>query len=84
VDSQSLVIGLDLRGVAASAGSACTSGSLEPSHVLLALGLAPELAAGAVRMTLGRHTTEAEVDYAIEALRLVIASVRRGAPSLTR
>jgi cysteine desulfurase len=82
-DGQSLVIGLDLQGVAGSSGSACSAGSLDPSHVLLALGLPPELAAGAVRLTLGRHTTEADVDYAIGALRRVVASVRQGAPSLT-
>ncbi|HEX4835099.1 MAG TPA: cysteine desulfurase family protein, partial [bacterium] len=58
-DSQSLVIGLDLHGVAASSGSACTSGSLEPSHVLVALGLPPTRAAAAVRLTLGRGTSEA-------------------------
>jgi cysteine desulfurase len=82
-DGQSLVIGLDLHGVAASSGSACSAGSLDPSHVLLALGLPPELAAGAVRLTVGRHTTEADADYAIGALRRVVASVRQGAPSLT-
>jgi cysteine desulfurase len=82
-DGQSLVIGLDLQGVAASSGSACSAGSLEPSHVLLALGLPPELAAGAVRLTLGRSTTQADVDHAIASLRRVVASVRHGAPSLT-
>jgi len=83
-DGQSLVIGLDLRGVAASSGAACASGSIEPSHVLLALGLRPELAAGSVRLTLGRYTTEAEVSYAVETLRHVVASQGHGAPSLTR
>jgi cysteine desulfurase len=78
-DSQSLIIGLDLRGVAASSGSACTSGSLEPSHVLLALGLPPERASAAVRLTLGRHTTDAEVDYALGALREVVARLREAA-----
>lgn len=82
-DGQSLVIGLDLQGVAASSGSACSAGSLEPSHVLLALGLPPELAAGAVRLTLGRNTTQTDVDHAIASLRRVVASVRHGAPSLT-
>jgi len=82
-DGQSLVIGLDLHGVAGSSGSACSAGSLDPSHVLLALGLPPERAAGAVRLTLGRHTTEADVDHALSALRRVVAAVRQGAPSLT-
>jgi cysteine desulfurase len=81
VDGQSLVIGLDLRGVAASSGSACSSGSIEPSHVLLALGLVPELAAGTVRLTLGRQTTEAEVDYAAEALQDVVSRLRKTVPS---
>ncbi len=82
-DSQSLVIGLDLRGVAASSGSACTSGSLEPSHVLAALGLPADLAAGAVRLTLGRGTTNADVAYALEVLRDVVTRLTRpaGAPS---
>ncbi len=80
-DGQSLVIGLDLQGVAASSGSACSSGSVEPSHVLLALGLAPELAGAAVRLTLGRRTTEAEVDFAAAMLRQVVTGLRRGAPS---
>ncbi len=80
-DGQSLVIGLDLQGVAASSGSACTSGSIEPSHVLLALGLAPEWAAAAVRLTLGRRTTEAEVDCAAAVLEDVVSKTRRGAPS---
>ncbi|HYM71286.1 MAG TPA: cysteine desulfurase family protein, partial [bacterium] len=80
-DGQSLVIGLDLRGIAASSGSACSSGSVEPSHVLLALGLTPELAAAATRLTLGRQTTEAEVDYAVATLRDVVSSLRKGSPS---
>ena len=82
-DGQSLVIGLDLQGVAGSSGSACSAGSLEPSHVLLALGLPPELAAAVVRLTLGRSTTEADVEYAIAALGRVVAAVRQAAPSLT-
>ncbi len=78
-DSQSLVIGLDLHGVAVSSGSACTSGSLEPSHVLAALGLAPTRAAAAVRLTLGRGTSEADVRYALDALRDVVTRLRRAA-----
>ncbi len=76
-DSQSLVIGLDLHGVAASSGSACTSGSLEPSHVLVALGLPPDLAVGAVRLTLGRGTTEVDVAYALEVLRDVVTRLQQ-------
>jgi cysteine desulfurase len=78
-DSQSLVMGLDLQGVASSSGSACTSGSMEPSHVLVALGLPQERAAAAVRLTLGRGTTDAEITYAIGALRDVVARIGRAA-----
>jgi cysteine desulfurase len=78
-DSQSLVMGLDLNGVAASAGSACSSGSMEPSHVLVALGLPPQRAASAVRLTLGRGTTDADIAYALNALRDVIDRLRAAA-----
>ncbi len=78
-DSQSLVIGLDLRGVATSSGSACTSGSVEPSHVLQALGLPAVRASAAVRLTLGRGTSEADVAYALDALRAVVITLQRAA-----
>jgi len=78
-DSQSLVIALDLRGIAVSAGSACSSGTLEASHVLSALGVAPERAMSAVRLTLGRPTTAAEIDEALEALRTVVTQLRQAA-----
>jgi len=78
-DSQSLVMGLDLHGVAASAGSACSSGSMEPSHVLVALGLAPQRAASAVRLTVGRTTTDADISYALDALRDVVDRLRAAA-----
>jgi cysteine desulfurase len=78
-DSQSLVIALDLRGVAVSAGSACSSGTLEASHVLTALGVPAERAASAVRLTLGRPTTAAEVDQALDVLRTVVAQLRQAA-----
>lgn len=78
-DSQSLVMSLDLHGVAVSAGSACSSGSIEPSHVLTALGIPAERATAAVRLTLGRGTTGAEVDYAAQALRDVVARLRQAA-----
>lgn len=78
-DSQSLVIALDLRGVAVSAGSACSSGTLEASHVLTALGVPPERAMSAVRLTLGRPTAAAEVDTALDVLRAVVAQLRRAA-----
>ena len=78
-DSQSLVMSLDLQGVAVSAGSACSSGSIEPSHVLTALGIPAERATAAVRFTVGRGTTEEEVAYAAHALREVVARLRQAA-----
>jgi cysteine desulfurase len=78
-DSQSLVIALDLRGIAVSAGSACASGTLEASHVLAALGVPDERAMSAVRLTLGRPTTPADVETALDALREVIPQLRRAA-----
>ncbi len=68
LDGQMLLVGLDLEGVAVSAGSACTSGALEPSHVLLAMGVSRETAGATVRFSFGRTTTEADVDAAAEAL----------------
>ena len=78
-DSQSLVLGLDLHGVASSSGSACTSGSMEPSHVLVALGLPQERASAAIRLTLGRGTTDAEITYTVGALRDVVVRIGRAA-----
>jgi cysteine desulfurase len=78
-DSQSLVIGLDLAGVAVSAGAACSSGTLEASHVLTALGVPDERAMSAIRLTLGRPSTVADVDGAVGALRAVVARLRRAA-----
>lgn len=75
LDAEMLILGLDLEGVAASAGSACTSGALTPSHVLLALGLDRATAAAAVRFSLGASTTEHDVDAAADALVRVLARV---------
>lgn len=75
-DSESILLALDFQGVAASSGSACTSGSLEPSHVLSAIGLPPEIAAGTVRLTLGRWNTDQEVDDLLEIFPEVIGSLR--------
>ncbi len=79
-DSESILMALDFRGIAASSGSACTSGSLEPSHVLTAIGLPPELAAGTVRFSLGRTNTDAEVDYLVEVLPEIISMLRTALP----
>ncbi len=75
-DSESLLLALDFRGVAASSGSACTSGSLEPSHVLTAIGLSPEIAAGTVRVSLGRWTTSQDVDDLLTIFPEVLRSLR--------
>ncbi|MCY3958847.1 MAG: cysteine desulfurase family protein [Chloroflexi bacterium] len=77
VDSESLLMGLDAAGIAASSGSACTSASLEPSHVLLALGIKPDLAAGSLRLTTGRGNTEAEVERTLEVLHALVPRLRR-------
>lgn len=76
VSSEALLLSLDLRGLAASSGSACTAGSLEPSHVLAAMGLPREQVEGAVRFTLGRWTTEQEVDAAVEMVREAVGELR--------
>jgi len=75
-DSESLLMALDFRGIAASSGSACTSGSLEPSHVLRAIGVPPDVARGTVRLSLGRGTTADEVEYLIGALAEVVEQLR--------
>ena len=81
VEGGDLVAALDLEGVASSTGSACTSGSTEPSHVLLAMGIDPERAHGALRLTAGRSTDEADVERAAEVLRTAVARIRDQAPA---
>ena len=78
-DGESLIVALDLEGFAVSSGSACTSGETEPSHVLVALGLDRELAKGSLRVTVGRSTTEAQVDRFVDALSRVVARLRDSA-----
>jgi len=76
VDGESLLLGLDLVGICASSGSACSSGSLEPSHVLLALGQSADLARGSLRLTLGRDSNDGEVNYVIAELTKLISQLR--------
>ena len=84
VDGESLLLNLDLAGVAASAGSACTSGSLEPSHVLTAVGLPKELAASGLRLTVGRHTTEEDVAAVVDIVAETIEKLRGRAAAAAR
>jgi len=80
VEGESMLLNLDMEGIAASSGSACTSGSLEPSHVLLAIGLPPEIAHGSLRLSLGKDNTEEEVDYLIDILPKIIKKLRALSP----
>jgi cysteine desulfurase len=80
VESESIVLGLDLKGIATSAGSACTSGSVEPSYVLVAMGLPLDWAMGSVRCSLGRNTTAEDIDYVIEATVPLAAKLRALSP----
>lgn len=80
IEGESLVLRLDLKGISASTGSACSSKSLEPSHVLLAIGLPPEDAHSSLRLTLGRDNTEADIEYTLEVLPEVVADLRKMSP----
>jgi len=80
VEGESLVVQLDLLGVASSTGSACSTAKLEPSHVLLAIGLKPQEAHGSLRLSLGRWTTEKEINYVLEVLPQVIKKLRKISP----
>ncbi len=80
VEGESILLRLDACGICASTGSACSSASLEPSHVLLSIGLPQEIAHGSVRLSLGRDTTEADVDYILEQLPGVIGTLRAMSP----
>ncbi len=80
VEGESILLNLDMEGIAASSGSACTSGSLEPSYVLLAIGLPHEIAHGSLRLSLGKENTEDEVDYVLEVLPQIIKKLRELSP----
>ena len=80
IEGESLLIMLDMKGICASSGSACTSGSLDPSHVLLAIGLPHEIAHGSLRMTLGEETTREDLDYTVDTLKEIVANLRGMSP----
>lgn len=80
IEGESLLLSLDMAGIAASSGSACTSGSLDPSHVLLAIGLPHEIAHGSLRFSLGRETTEEQIDYVLEQLPKIVERLRAMSP----
>lgn len=80
IEGESLLILLDQKNIAASSGSACTSGSLDPSHVLLAIGLPHEIAHGSLRLTLSEETTKEELDYVVEELKKIVERLRSMSP----
>lgn len=81
IEGEAILVALDLQGVAASSGSACTSGSLEPSHVLTAMGLPLELARGSLRLTVGKDNTQGEIDYLLEILPGTVSRLRALSPT---
>jgi cysteine desulfurase len=80
IEGESMILNLDMEGIAVSTGSACTSASLEPSHVLTAIGLPHELAHGSLRLTLGRATTEADIDRTLDVLPGIVKKLRAISP----
>ncbi len=80
IEGESLLLSLDMKGIAASSGSACTSGSLDPSHVMLSIGLSHEVAHGSLRLSLGDFNTEEEVDYVVESLVPIVDRLRQMSP----
>ena len=80
IEGEGLLLNLDLKGICASSGSACTSGSLDPSHVLLAIGLPHEIAHGSLRIAIGKYNTKEEIDYTIESLVEIVERLRDMSP----
>lgn len=80
IEGEALLLSLDFKGIAASSGSACTSGSLDPSHVLLAIGLPHEIAHGSLRLTIGEETTMEDIDYVVESLVEIVDRLRKMSP----
>ena len=81
IEGEALVIALDLKGLACSVGAACSSGAVEPSHVLTAIGLSQEEAKSSLRFSLGRHTTESEINFALEVIPAAVAQLRALSPT---
>ena len=84
IEGESLVIALDLKGLAVSTGAACSSGAIEPSHVLIAMGLRPEQARASIRFSLGKQTTEQDIDFAIGVLPETVARLRELSPAFKK
>ena len=80
IEGESLLIKLDMAGICGSSGSACTSGSLDPSHVLLAIGLPHEIAHGSLRLTLSEENTKEEMDYVVGQIKEIVAYLRSMSP----
>ena len=80
IEGESLLLRLDLKGVSASSGSACTSGSLDPSHVLLAIGLPHEIAHGSMRLSFSDDNTEEDIDYILEIVPEIVSYLRSMSP----
>ena len=80
IEGEGLLLNLDLKDICASSGSACTSGLLDPSHVLLAIGLPHEIAHGSLRISIGKYNTKKEVDYLIEQLVEIVNRLREMSP----
>jgi cysteine desulfurase len=80
VEGESLLLSLDMEGIAVSSGSACSSGSMDPSHVLLAMGVSPEIAQGSLRISLGRDTKDEDIDYVLEVLPRIVERMRSMSP----
>lgn len=84
IEGEALLIALDLKGLACSTGAACSSGAVEPSHVLTAIGLPPAEARASLRFSLGRHTTEQEIDFALQVVPAAVAQLRELSPTYPR
>lgn len=80
IEGESMLLSLDMAGICGSSGSACTSGSLDPSHVLLAIGLPHEIAHGSLRLTLNEEITKEDIDYVVENLKQIIENLRNMSP----